>query len=67
MVDIIRVVLPNSNIERPTARNVKVNLVGFLMLDLIVKPAVAGRLEVIFCILLEEILISCSPLSTSRG
>ena len=32
--------LPNISIERPTAKNVKANLVGFLMLDLIVKPTV---------------------------
>ena len=46
IVDIIRSVLPNNSIERPTARNVKTSLVGFLMLDRTVSPTVAGSLEV---------------------
>ena len=64
---IIRVMLPNMSIESPTATNVKASRVGFLILDLIVRPIVAGRLEVSFWILREDSLTSCCPRMTSKG
>ena len=47
--------------------NVKASLVGFLMLDLIVRPTVEGNLEVNFCRPRDESLIWCWPRMISRG
>ena len=57
MVPIISVILPKISIDIPTAKNVKTSLVGFLMLDLIVRPTVEGNLEVNFCSILDDSLI----------
>ena len=67
MESIIRDIVPKISMESPTAKKVNISLIGFLMLDLMVRPTVVGRREVSLCIPREESLTSCWPLSISRG
>tara|TARA_B100000925_G_C21635562_1_gene314926 strand:- start:42 stop:305 length:264 start_codon:yes stop_codon:yes gene_type:complete len=60
-------IAPNNSIEIPTAKKVKLTLTGFLKLDRIERPTVAGNFEVNLCIFLDETLTSCWPLNTFSG
>ena len=60
-------IAPNRSIEMPTAKKVKLTLIGFLKLERIERPTVAGNFEVILCIFLDETLTSCWPLNTFNG
>jgi hypothetical protein len=46
MESIINDIVPNISIDSPTAKNVNISLIGFLMLDLMVRPTVVGKREV---------------------
>ena len=61
------VMVPKISIESPTARKVSRRRTGFLMLDLTVRPIVAGSLDVTSWTHLDDSLISLSPLRTSNG
>ena len=67
MESIIIDMVPKISMDRPTAKKVNTSLIGFLTLDLTVRPTVVGSREVNLWIPREDSLTSFCPLNTSSG